>query len=66
MLSSLPVPLTTVRQPCREIGEAAMDAMLARIARPQMPPRDILIGCRLVVREPSGRRPSGQGVDEIA
>ena len=64
--SLLPVPLTTVRQPCREIGEAAMDAMLARIARPQMPPRDILIGCRLVVRESSGRRPSGQGVDEIA
>ena len=26
--SLLPVPLTTVRQPCREIGEAAIAAML--------------------------------------
>jgi DNA-binding LacI/PurR family transcriptional regulator len=43
-----------VRQPCREIGEAAMEAMLARIERPAMPVRDILIDCRLVVRESSG------------
>ena len=49
--SLLPVPLTTVHQPCREIGEAAMEAMLARIERPGMPVRDILIDCRLVVRE---------------
>ena len=52
--SLLPVPLTTVHQPCREIGEAAMEAMLARIERPGMPVRDILIDCRLVVRESSG------------
>jgi GntR family transcriptional regulator of arabinose operon len=52
--SLLPVPLTTVHQPCREIGEAAMEAMLARIERPGMPARDILIDCKLVVRESSG------------
>ena len=52
--SLLPVPLTTVHQPCREIGEAAMDAMLARIASPTRLVRDILIDCRLVVRESSG------------
>ncbi|HWC97159.1 MAG TPA: substrate-binding domain-containing protein [Candidatus Sulfopaludibacter sp.] len=49
--SLLPVPLTTVHQPCREIGEAAMAAMLARIERPQMLARDILLECRLVVRQ---------------
>jgi DNA-binding LacI/PurR family transcriptional regulator len=52
--SLLPVPLTTVRQPCREIGEAAMAAMLSRIERPSMSARDILVQCRLVVRNSCG------------
>jgi GntR family transcriptional regulator of arabinose operon len=46
----LPVPLTSIHQPCREIGEAAMAAMLQRIARPEMATRDILLACSLVVR----------------
>ncbi len=54
--SLLPVPLTTVRQPCREIGEAAMGAMIERIARPGMLARDILLECRLVVRDSCGSR----------
>ncbi|HLJ50976.1 MAG TPA: GntR family transcriptional regulator [Bryobacteraceae bacterium] len=54
--SLLPVPLTTVRQPCREIGEAALGAMLDRMARPNSLPRDILIECRLVVRESCGSK----------
>jgi DNA-binding LacI/PurR family transcriptional regulator len=49
--SLLPVPLTTVRQPCREIGEAAMETMLSRIARPNRAGRDVLVECRLVVRQ---------------
>jgi DNA-binding LacI/PurR family transcriptional regulator len=49
--SLLPVPLTTVRQPCREIGEAAMESMLSRIASPNRAGRDLLVECRLVVRE---------------
>jgi len=49
--SLLPVPLTTVRQPCREIGEAAMETMLSRIARPNRAGRDVLVECRLVVRD---------------
>jgi GntR family transcriptional regulator of arabinose operon len=49
--SLLPVPLTTVRQPCREIGEAAMETMLSRIASPNRASRDVLVECRLVVRE---------------
>jgi GntR family transcriptional regulator, arabinose operon transcriptional repressor len=50
----LPVPLTTVHQPCREIGAAAVGAMLARIARPDMPVRDILLDSKLVIRESCG------------
>lgn len=50
----LPVPLTTVHQPCREIGEAAMAAMLKRIENPEMLPRDILLDCELIVRESCG------------
>lgn len=52
--SLLPVPLTTVRQPCRAIGEAALTAMLERIERPYMPARDILLDGELIVRESSG------------
>jgi GntR family transcriptional regulator of arabinose operon len=43
-----------VHQPCREIGVAAVAAMLERIASPEMPRRDILLDCTLVVRESCG------------
>jgi GntR family transcriptional regulator of arabinose operon len=52
--SLLPVPLTTVRQPTREIGAAAFAAMLDRVARPGGPPRDILLQTELVVRQSCG------------
>ena len=50
----LPVPLTTMRQPCREIGMAAMAAMLERLSRPDMPVRDVLLECALVIRDSCG------------
>jgi DNA-binding LacI/PurR family transcriptional regulator len=53
----LPVPLTTVHQPCREIGEAALRVMLERLARPKMAARDVLLDCTLVVRESCGGKP---------
>jgi DNA-binding LacI/PurR family transcriptional regulator len=53
----LPVPLTTVRQPAREIGEAALRAMLDRVHRPDLPPRDILLDGELVVRRSCGAEP---------
>jgi GntR family transcriptional regulator, arabinose operon transcriptional repressor len=59
--SLLPVPLTTVHQPCREIGEAAMAAMLERVARPKMYVRDILVECHLVVRQSCGAGDSFRG-----
>ena len=52
----LPVPLTTVRQPCREIGEAALAAMLERVAGSAVAPREILLDCELVVRSSCGAR----------
>ncbi len=48
--SLLPVPLTTVRQPCRTIGEAALATMLDRIKRPQMAARDLFLDGEMVVR----------------
>ncbi|HTV02355.1 MAG TPA: GntR family transcriptional regulator [Luteitalea sp.] len=50
----LPVPLTTMRQPVAEIGEAAMAAMLERRAHPTRPPRDIFVQCSLIVRQSCG------------
>ncbi len=50
----LPVPLSTLRQPCREIGVAAMAAMVERVANPALPPRDILLHGRMMVRESCG------------
>src|ERR1700730_15255980 len=52
----LPVPLTTVHQPCREIGVAAVAAMLERVANPDMPVRDILLDCRLIIRDSCGAK----------
>jgi DNA-binding LacI/PurR family transcriptional regulator len=52
--SLLPVPLTTLRQPTREIGAAALAAMLDRVARADLPTRDILLHGALVVRKSCG------------
>jgi DNA-binding LacI/PurR family transcriptional regulator len=51
----LPVPLTTVRQPCHEIGEAALRAMLDRIDRPKSASREVLLDGQLVIRKSSVR-----------
>jgi GntR family transcriptional regulator of arabinose operon len=50
----LPVPLTTMRQPVQQIGEAAMAAMLERRSHPTRPARDIFVQCTLVVRQSCG------------
>ena len=52
--SLLPVPLTTVRQPAREIGEAALRAMLERLRMPHQPSREILLDGELVIRRSCG------------
>ncbi len=52
----LHVPLTTLRQPCYDIGAAAVWAMIERIEHPTMPARDILLACQLIVRRSSADR----------
>jgi GntR family transcriptional regulator, arabinose operon transcriptional repressor len=52
--SLLPIPLTTQHQPCFDIGRVAMSTMLERLERPDLPARDILLNCTLVVRESCG------------
>jgi len=55
--SLLPVPLTTARQPRRDIGETALRVMLERLDRPKMPARDVLLDCTLIIRQSYGARP---------
>ena len=57
----LPVPLTTLRQPSRQIGDAALAAMLERVARRDLPTRDILLHCELIVRDSCGARQVATG-----
>jgi DNA-binding LacI/PurR family transcriptional regulator len=57
--SLLPVPLTTVRQPTREIGETALRAMLDRIHMPHVPSREVLLDGELVVRRSCGAEDFG-------
>jgi len=52
--SLVAAPLTTIHQPCDQLGAAAIRAMAERIANAEMPARDILVDFRLVVRESCG------------
>lgn len=50
----LTVPLTTVRQPCRDIAVVAFRAMLDQIEKVIVPPRHYLLPGQLIVRESCG------------
>ena len=50
----LPVPLTTVRQDCSEIGRAAISLMLERLREPRRPGWEIRVPFDLVERQSSG------------
>jgi DNA-binding LacI/PurR family transcriptional regulator len=50
----LQTPLTTIRQPCLEIGSTALLAMLDRIARPAAPAREFIVDFQLVIRKSTG------------
>jgi GntR family transcriptional regulator of arabinose operon len=52
------VPLTTIHQPCAQLGAAAITAMFQRIENPDLPARDLLVNFELVIRESSGPHPS--------
>ena len=48
------VPLTSLRQPCRAIGSAAVNAMIRRIENRKMIAHDIFLDVELVVRDSCG------------
>jgi DNA-binding LacI/PurR family transcriptional regulator len=50
----LQTPLTTIHQPCLDIGAAALGAMLDRASHPKMPARDFFVDFNLVVRQSTG------------
>ena len=52
--SLVSVPLTTIHQPCAEIGAAAVQAMIQRIENPALPSRDIFVDFHLAVRQSCG------------
>lgn len=54
--ATLPVPLTTLHQPTRDIGAVAVETMLSRIAAPNRPPRDVHLACELRIRDSCGVR----------
>jgi DNA-binding LacI/PurR family transcriptional regulator len=57
--SLLSVPLTTLHQPCADMGAIAVSTMLERLRNPKLPARDILLNFRLVIRDSCGARKKG-------
>lgn len=49
--------LTTVALEPRRLGEVAARLLLERIAEPDMPPRQVILSCRLIVRDSCGGKP---------
>jgi GntR family transcriptional regulator of arabinose operon len=54
--SLLSVPLTTIHQPCADMGAIAVNSMLERLRHPNLPARDILLNFHLVIRDSCGAR----------
>jgi len=52
--SSLPVSLTTVRQPASTLAYESIRTIIDRINNPTLPARDIMVKTELVIRESSG------------
>jgi GntR family transcriptional regulator, arabinose operon transcriptional repressor len=50
----LTMPLTTIHQPCREIGQAAVRAMQQRLHYPDSFPQQVLLPFNLVIRASCG------------
>ncbi len=52
--ASLPVPLTTMRQPAAGLGYLAFRAMVQRLEEPELPPIRAELTCDLIIRASSG------------
>ena len=55
--TSLTPSLTTVRQPIQQMGEAAIDSLVAMLANPDSDPPVMLLPGELIVRESCGAQP---------
>jgi DNA-binding LacI/PurR family transcriptional regulator len=49
-------PLTTVVQPCYEIGKTAVSLMFERLANPDFHPREVFLTARLLERQSTKRK----------
>lgn len=49
-----PISLTTLIQPCREIGLVAINALIQRIENKNLPPRDIRLNFSMKIRQSCG------------
>ena len=54
--SLLSVPLTTIHQPCADMGAIAVSTMIERLHHPKLPARDIMLNFHLVIRDSCGIR----------
>ena len=61
--SLLHVPLTTLRQPCNDLGAAALSTMVDRVDHPNMPARQVTLECELIVRKSCGAPVREDGTD---
>jgi len=52
--SLIKTPLTTYRQPCLDIGTAAVETMISRIKTPEMAARVVRVQGKLVARQSTG------------
>ena len=57
--SSLPVSLTTVRQPISTLAYESIRTIIDRIEHPTLPARDIMVKTELVIRESCGSQIAG-------
>lgn len=46
----MPVPLSTMQQPCKEIGDMAVATMIRRLENPMQPPMELLLSTTLLAR----------------
>jgi LacI family transcriptional regulator len=56
----LGIPLTTLAQPCREIGMAALELMRFRLENPAAAARQILPDFKIIIRESTVKNAGGQ------
>lgn len=55
LASMMQVSLTTIHQPCYDLGEAAIRVMFERLLNPEVRAREIMLDAPLIIRTSSSR-----------